>query len=125
MQIGALNADLPSLRPAELVAALQASAGRRAYCSDRHGTGTTCLVAAVGEDLNPQFGARSASAHASSGAFRLRGQWPSLMHDVDTRADLDAAASLGLGSRTRSLHAPPHPRQRRHIAAITPRGAIA
>ena len=39
----------------------------------------------------------------------LTGDWPSLRRDVDTRADLAAAAALGLGPATRAwtaAHAP-------------------
>lgn len=102
-QIGALNADLPALRPAELSAALHLSAGRRAFCRDRHGTGTTLLVAALGEDLNPRFGPWSASAHVATGATELRGHWPSLRCDVDTGHDLATAADLRLGGLTQSV----------------------
>jgi 2-phospho-L-lactate guanylyltransferase len=103
IQIGALNADLPALRPAELSAALRQAAGHRAYSRDRHGTGTTLLLAAVGDDLAPRFGPWSASAHAASGASELIGRWPSLRCDVDTESDLSAAANLRLGARTRSF----------------------
>lgn len=102
-QVGALNADLPALRPAELSAALHQSAGRRAFCRDRHLAGTTLLVAAVGEDLNPRFGPWSASAHGATGAAELRGHWPSLRCDVDTGPDLAAAVDLRLGRLTQSL----------------------
>jgi 2-phospho-L-lactate/phosphoenolpyruvate guanylyltransferase len=100
----ALTADLPSLRPAELAAALIAfqerSAGRRAYVADHLGTGTAMLLAPPGVPLNPHFGVDSAAAHAASGAFALDGGWPSLRLDVDTPADLEIARALGLGPRT-------------------------
>jgi 2-phospho-L-lactate guanylyltransferase len=103
IQIGALNADLPALQPAELSAALRQAAGHRAFSRDRHGTGTTLLLGAVGEDLAPRFGHWSASAHAASGATELTGRWPSLRCDVDTESDLSAAAELQLGAWTRSV----------------------
>lgn len=98
----ALTADLPAMRPAELEAALAAAerAGRRAFVPDLEGTGTVLLAAPAGEALAPQFGPGSAAAHARSGAVRLDGAWPSLRRDVDTAADLDAAALLGLGAHT-------------------------
>ncbi|MFB9908015.1 2-phospho-L-lactate guanylyltransferase [Allokutzneria oryzae] len=96
-RIGALQADLPALRPAELGAALAASEGRRAHCPDRQGTGTTLLVAGLGGELDPRFGPDSSAAHTATGAFRLLGDWPSLRCDVDTEEDLEVAAALGLG----------------------------
>jgi 2-phospho-L-lactate guanylyltransferase len=101
--IGALQADLPALRPAELSAAITQARGRRAFCADRQGTGTTLLVAAPGTGLRPRFGSGSASAHAASDAVELTGAWPSLRCDVDTAEDLSLACALGLGSRTAAL----------------------
>ena len=52
--VGALQADLPALRPGELDAALHDAAAlfatgtRRAFCPDAQGTGTTLLLAAAG-----------------------------------------------------------------------------
>jgi 2-phospho-L-lactate guanylyltransferase len=98
--IGALQADLPALRPAELAAAIASADGRRAFCPDRQGTGTTLLLGAAGAEVNPRFGAGSAGAHAASGAAVLIGTWPSLRCDVDTADDLRLATTLGLGFRT-------------------------
>ncbi|MEV0049169.1 2-phospho-L-lactate guanylyltransferase [Saccharopolyspora shandongensis] len=99
-RIGALQADLPALRPAELAAAIAAAGDDRSFCPDRHGTGTTLLLAERGGPLAPLFGPGSADAHADSGAKTLLGQWDSLRCDVDTEADLAAAAALGLGPHT-------------------------
>ena len=98
--VGALQADLPALRSAELAAAIAAADGKRAFCPDRQGTGTTLLMSAPGEPLDPRFGVGSAAAHRESGAIELIGDWPSLRCDVDTEADLAIAAELGLGPRT-------------------------
>lgn len=98
--VGALQADLPALRSAELAAAITAADGKRAFCPDRQGTGTTLLISAPGEPLDPRFGVGSAQAHRESGAIELIGDWPSLRCDVDTEADLAIAAELGLGPRT-------------------------
>ncbi|WHT18128.1 2-phospho-L-lactate guanylyltransferase [Crossiella sp. CA-258035] len=103
-RIGALQADLPALRPEELDAAL-AAAPERAFVPDRQGTGTTLLLAGLGP-LDPRFGPGSATAHAASGAAELLGPWPSLRCDVDTAEDLIAAAALGLGEHTARLLAP-------------------
>ncbi|WP_329789479.1 2-phospho-L-lactate guanylyltransferase [Lentzea sp. DG1S-22] len=99
-RVGALQADLPALRPDELRAALDAAAGRRAFVPDRQGTGTTLLLAAPGGELDPRFGVGSAGHHRLSGAAELIGPWPSLRCDVDTEEDLRLALALGLGART-------------------------
>jgi 2-phospho-L-lactate/phosphoenolpyruvate guanylyltransferase len=104
---GAMQADLPALRPAELAAAVAAALRAfadgliaRAFCPDHAGTGTTLLLAAPGIELDPRFGTGSARAHADSGALLLHGAWPSLRRDVDTSADLAEATHLGLGPHT-------------------------
>jgi 2-phospho-L-lactate guanylyltransferase len=106
-QVGALQADLPALRPDELADALaharlvlDAGTAPRAFCADAHGEGTTLLVAAAGVPLAPRFGPGSAEAHERAGALRLRGEWPGLRQDVDTPEDLRRAAELGLGPAT-------------------------
>ncbi|MET9080752.1 2-phospho-L-lactate guanylyltransferase [Streptomyces sp. NPDC004237] len=98
--VGALQADLPALRPAHLAAAIEEAAGRRAYCSDRSGTGTTLLLAAPGQPLDPRFGPGSADAHAATDAVRVGESLASLRCDVDTVDDLTTAARLGLGRST-------------------------
>ncbi|MFG2054836.1 2-phospho-L-lactate guanylyltransferase [Micromonospora sp. NPDC048930] len=102
-----LTADLPALQPAELAAALRAvptgPPGVRGFVADAPGTGTVLLAAPVGVALEPRFGVGSAGAHAAGGALPLRGDWPTLRRDVDTAADLAAAARLGLGPRTAAL----------------------
>jgi 2-phospho-L-lactate/phosphoenolpyruvate guanylyltransferase len=103
---GALQADLPALRPADLDAALDALhtlGAARAFVPDRHGTGTTLLLAAPGVDLDPHFGTASAAAHTTSGAIPLLGPWPSLRCDVDTEPDLTEATRLGLGPQTTAV----------------------
>lgn len=108
--VALLSADLPALRPAELTAALAAAAGhRRSFVPDAAGGGTTLLTARPGVPVDPRYGAGSAAAHLASGAVPLAGDWPSLRRDVDTAADLQAAAGLGLGPATAAwtaAHAP-------------------
>lgn len=99
--VGALQADLPALRPADLATAIEEAAGRRACCADRSGTGTTLLLAAPDEPLNPRFGPGSAAAHRATGAARIGDALASLRCDVDTADDLAIAAQLGLGKFTR------------------------
>lgn len=105
--VAGLTADLPALRPAELAAALRAAQadgdGVRRFVPDAPGDGTVLLAAPPGVALDPRFGVGSAAAHAASGALPLTGDWPSLRRDVDTAADLGAAARLGLGPRTAAL----------------------
>lgn len=105
--VAGLTADLPALRPAELAGALLAAQngreGVRRFVPDTPGSGTVLLAAPPGVPLDPRFGVGSAVAHAASGALPLTGDWPSLRRDVDTAADLAAAARLGLGPRTAAL----------------------
>jgi 2-phospho-L-lactate guanylyltransferase len=101
--VAALSADLPSLRPADLSAALAAAARWPvAYLADTHGTGTTMYAARSMRDFKPQFGAGSARAHATE-AHQLDLDVPSLRRDVDTIDDLWAAVQLGVGVRTAEL----------------------
>jgi len=102
--VGALQADLPALRPHELDDAIAAAlaTGARAFTADAEGTGTTFLLAASGAALEPRFGGGSAARHRASGAVPLDGAWPSLRRDVDTAADLAAALHLGVGAHTRA-----------------------
>jgi 2-phospho-L-lactate/phosphoenolpyruvate guanylyltransferase len=98
--VGALQADLPALRPAELTSAIAEAAGRRAFCADRPGTGTTLLMSAPGGPLDPRFGPGSAAAHRAGGAVPVGAELATLRCDVDTAGDLAVAAGLGLGART-------------------------
>ncbi|WP_312880381.1 2-phospho-L-lactate guanylyltransferase [Actinokineospora xionganensis] len=97
--VGALQADLPALRPADLGAAISRAAGARAFVADREGTGTTLLIAAAGTSLAPRFGAGSALAHGRT-ALMVGAGLATLRCDVDTAADLTEALALGVGPRT-------------------------
>jgi len=101
--VAALQSDLPALRSEDLATALAEAAGRRAFCADRQGTGTTLLVATAGGPLDPRFGPGSAAAHSASGAVRIGVGLPSLRCDVDTADDLAVAGTLGLGAHTAAL----------------------
>jgi 2-phospho-L-lactate guanylyltransferase len=101
--VGALQADLPALRPAELAAAIVQARGARAFCPDKDGTGTTLLLAGIGAPLDPRFGPGSAAAHAGTGAVAVGVGTPGLRCDVDTAEDLEAACQLGVGDRTAAL----------------------
>lgn len=101
--VGALQADLPALRPDDLAAAVAESAGRRAMCADQVGTGTTLLLSTPGGRLDPRFGHGSAAAHVRSGATPLTTPAPTLRADVDTVADVERARALGVGRHTRAV----------------------
>ncbi|GAY12265.1 2-phospho-L-lactate guanylyltransferase [Pseudonocardia sp. N23] len=104
--VGALQADLPALRPDELRAALAEAVARfadgavAAFCADTPGDGTTLLLAAPGTALAPAFGPGSASRHAAAGAVPVGAALPGLRRDVDTPADLRHAVALGVGPHT-------------------------
>jgi 2-phospho-L-lactate guanylyltransferase len=101
--VAGMVADLPAMRPAELLGALALATDHpRAFVPDRTGTGTTMLTAAPGRDLRPMFGAGSAHRHRESGAVALEAG-PSLRTDVDTVADLQRCLVLGVGERTASM----------------------
>ena len=101
--VAALSSDLPALRPAELASALAAAeSAPRCFVPDAQGTGTT-LLTALGTPLRPAFGSGSAQAHRAGGAVALEGEWPGLVRDVDTGADLGAAELLGVGPHTTAL----------------------
>jgi 2-phospho-L-lactate guanylyltransferase len=98
--VGALQADLPALRAGDLADALAEAEERRAFVADRQGTGTTLLLSAPGQPLDPHFGPGSARKHADSGATPLRRAFPSLRSDVDTPEDLAHVRALGVGKHT-------------------------
>jgi 2-phospho-L-lactate guanylyltransferase len=103
--VATMSADLPALRPAELARALDAAAGHpRAMVPDAELRGTTLLTARPGVDLVPAYGADSRARHVRLGhAVVDVSGIESVRRDVDTLADLWAAARLGAGPRTSAL----------------------
>jgi 2-phospho-L-lactate guanylyltransferase len=111
--LAALQGDLPSLRAADLAAALElASRYDRAFVADAETTGTTLLTASSRAGFEPAFGDGSSRAHRQRGFVELdaptRGTgdddgWRSLRRDVDTDESLRAAALIGLGERSRRV----------------------
>ncbi|WP_067692998.1 2-phospho-L-lactate guanylyltransferase [Nocardia jejuensis] len=99
----ALQADLPAMRSHELSALLAVASHRRSVVADHDGTGTVALLVRGGAPLNPLFGPDSARRHIAAGAVELLGDWPGLRQDVDTAADLERAAALGVGEATGTL----------------------
>lgn len=99
--VAALTADLPALRAEDLSRALrQAAAHDTAFVRDEPGTGTTLLAAGRLALFAPAFGAGSARAHEAAGAVEVGAALARLRRDVDTRDDLAAALTLGVGTRT-------------------------
>jgi 2-phospho-L-lactate/phosphoenolpyruvate guanylyltransferase len=99
--VAAMAGDLPALRPAELALVLEQAAAGAAFVPDAAGTGTTLYAAAPGVAFTPAFGPGSRDRHRAAGAKELdlaglRG----LRQDVDTPADLELAAAIGVGPRT-------------------------
>ena len=105
--VGALSADLPALRPAELARVLTAAAGATtAFVPDVAGVGTTLYAARPGTVFAPAFGAESRRRHRAAGAAELTGPGiESVRRDVDTLDDLRAALALGVGPRTAEVAA--------------------
>jgi 2-phospho-L-lactate guanylyltransferase len=100
--LAALLGDLPSLRPADLAAALTLAAGHpRAFVADRESSGTTLVTAAAGLPLLTAFGPDSAAAHRAAGLVQLElPPGSTVTADVDTVEQLDRARLLGLGPAT-------------------------
>lgn len=95
-----LQGDLPALQPYELAEAIAAARHlRRSFVADRHGDGTSALLA-FAAPLDPRFGTDSARRHRRSGAVELDGRWPGLRCDIDTPEDLRAAQTIGIGPAT-------------------------
>jgi 2-phospho-L-lactate guanylyltransferase len=103
--VGAISADLPALRPAELARVLDAAAGwPEAFVPDAAGIGTTLYTARPGVPFSPAFGRDSRTAHRARGARELLpGEVDSVRRDVDTLDDLRAALALGTGPRTAAV----------------------
>ncbi len=100
--LAAMNADLPALRPPELLRVLDiASAFPRAFLADAAGIGTTLLSAGPDAELAPAFGGSSRARHSASGAVEIAlADVESVRSDVDTGPDLRRALSLGVGRHT-------------------------
>lgn len=101
----ALLGDVPALRPSDLADALEAAASTdRAVVADAEGTGSTLVTAAPGVAWTSAFGVDSFAKHIALGCTPLPvADASTLRRDVDTAAQLDAAAALGLGPRTAAL----------------------
>ncbi|MET0736147.1 MAG: 2-phospho-L-lactate guanylyltransferase [Microbacterium sp.] len=98
----ALLGDLPGLRHDHLHRALRAAtAVERGVVADAAGTGSTLVTAAAGAEWMSSFGDDSFARHVAGGFVPLElPDVPTLRHDVDTAADLEAAG-VHVGPNTR------------------------
>lgn len=107
--VAALASDVPAATPQALARVLAAIADlpaprhpSRIVVADSAGLGTVLLAAEPGRALDPRFEGGSRAAHLRTGAIDLTDHAAAgLRRDVDTQADLVAAATLGLGPATR------------------------
>ena len=101
----AVLGDLPALLPEDFEAALTAAGTvERGVVADAEGTGSTMVTVAAGLEWASAFGEGSFARHVSLGCTPLAVPDAStLRRDVDTAAQLRAAAELGLGPRTRKV----------------------
>lgn len=103
--LAALLADLPALSAGELTTALTAAAAvTQGFVADAAGSGTTLYTARPPSAFRPRFGPGSRVLHQRAGAAELNPPGiAGLRQDVDTLADLRAAAAIRLGRRTTAL----------------------
>ncbi|WP_214409605.1 2-phospho-L-lactate guanylyltransferase [Sphaerisporangium fuscum] len=103
--IGALQADLPALRPAELGVALACAADfDQAFVPDAADVGTTFYGVRPGVPFTPRFGGESRAKHLAGGAKEVAPDGiPSVRRDVDTPSDLEEALALGVGRHTAAV----------------------
>ena len=98
-----LLADIPTLRPEDLISALSACAMHsQAMVPDTAGNGTVLLSALSTTDLHPRFGPGSADRHAHQ-CSRLDLDLPGLRTDVDDDKALRRAVEIGIGSHTAAV----------------------
>ncbi|WP_433365828.1 2-phospho-L-lactate guanylyltransferase [Streptosporangium sp. CA-115845] len=103
--VGALQADLPALRSAELARVLTAAAEfDQMFLPDAAEIGTTFYGVRPGMPFTPGFGGESRDRHLRRGAKELCvAGVGSVRHDVDTPDDLRRALILGVGPRTLAM----------------------
>jgi len=109
--VAVLLADLPAMRPEDLLHALKAAhrllhapdAPPMVALGDADGRGTVMVAARRPVDLSPAFGPDSLRQHRHRGAVTLDGGYERLRRDVDTVADLQLATELGVGRHTEAV----------------------
>ncbi|GAA4074722.1 2-phospho-L-lactate guanylyltransferase [Nonomuraea soli] len=101
--VGALQADLPALRPSELARVLEQDF-EQGFVPDALEVGTTFYGVRPGVPFTPRFGGESRARHLAGGAKELALDGiDSVRRDVDTPDDLAAAIGLGLGRHTAAV----------------------
>jgi 2-phospho-L-lactate guanylyltransferase len=96
----ALLGDLPSLSGDDLAEVIERAGGApRSVVSDADEVGSTMLLVAAGQPLQPSFGPGSLTRHIASGAVPVKAP-AAARRDVDRPEDLWAAWRLGVGPRT-------------------------
>lgn len=103
--VGALQADLPALLPAELGIVLEAALEfDQSFVPDGHEVGTTFYGVRPGIPFLPGFGGESRARHLARGAKELTLDGiDTVRRDVDTPDDLRAALALGLGRHSAAV----------------------
>jgi len=113
-RVALVPGDAPLLDPAELDGLLERAASDGpgvAIVPDRHGTGTNALLLQPPDVIAPSFGPGSFARHRAgaraAGVAAHVEPLPTLVLDVDTRADLERVASVlaerpGLAPNTRA-----------------------
>ncbi|GAA3839995.1 2-phospho-L-lactate guanylyltransferase [Sphaerisporangium flaviroseum] len=103
--IGALQADLPALRPEELSVVLSCAADfDQSFVPDAAEIGTTFYGVRPGVVFAPRFGGESRARHLGGGAKEVAPDGiPSVRRDVDTPSDLEEAVALGVGPHTAAV----------------------
>lgn len=101
----AMSSDLPALTGGALDHVLEGiPVGTATFVADAAATGTVLLAARPAELFRPLFGPDSARRHAAAGAVDVTGRADSrVRRDVDTLANLAAAAALGCGAATEKV----------------------
>jgi 2-phospho-L-lactate guanylyltransferase len=92
-------ADLPFLRPADIVALLAAGRARSLVLAPSKDGGTNAMLVPPGFTFRPAYGTGSLAAHRrrsrALGLETVEVRRPGLAVDVDTEADLLSVRALG------------------------------
>jgi 2-phospho-L-lactate/phosphoenolpyruvate guanylyltransferase len=104
ISLAVVTGDLPALTGDDLAHVICSAdaVGGPCLVPDRSDRGTTMLLLPAGTSITMCFGADSAAEHRAAGATVLAAA-AGARCDVDTRDDLEVAAAIGLGPRTRAV----------------------
>ena len=103
--IASLVADVAAVTPDQLTRVLRAaSLHERSFVPDAAGVGTTLVASRHWATFLPEYGEQSRQRHVLAGFAEItEPDINGLRLDVDTIADLAAAAALGAGPQTRTV----------------------